>query len=357
MGCASEIFSDQGRNFESLLFHEICTIFQMAKQRTTPYRPSSNGQVERINREILFKIRAYLEDKQRDWDRYLPFIAMALRATVNESTGYSANRMMLGRDVTVPLDLLAGPAPPSVETPQVSSEYAENLQQTLHDVHAFARNQLSARLEKRKLLYDRSQFQTAYEVGALVYTINSSSKKGQSRKLQSVYCGPYIVTRRYSEILYQVQGRRERDQFVLHHDRLKLCKDRDIPLWLQRKRAHILQNGPPPVMDLDESLHLESLWPDTPDTPDNSVNPDQTPLIDGEVSDSNLDPFTDVGFDPAGFGDPSSPPAASCDPPSPPSAVPLQLPGMRTNRDPVPGRQRHMTRPTRLPAWLQDYTQ
>jgi transposase InsO family protein len=350
MGCASEIFSDQGRNFESSLFHEICAMFQMAKQRTTPYRPSSNGQVERVNREILFKIRAYLDDKQRDWDQYLPFIAMALRATVNESTGYSPNIMMLGRDVTVPLDLLAGPAPPSVESPQPTSDYVEGLQQRLHDVHAFARGQLSAKLEKRKLLYDRSQYQTTYEVGDLVYVINSASKKGQSRKLQSVFCGPYVVTHRYSDILYQVQGRRERDQFVLHHDRLKLCKDRDIPAWLQRKRAQILQNGPPPILDLDDSLHLESLWPD-----DSKDAPDQTLLNSGGVlpDSTNSDSFMDLGSDPVGPGDPPSPPAESSDP----SLPPLHLPGMRSNRGPVPGRQRHMTRPTRLPTWLQDYTQ
>ena len=29
---------------------------------------------------------------------------------------------------------------------------------------------------------------------------------------------------------------------MLHHDRLKPCEDRDIPLWLSRKRSHILSN-------------------------------------------------------------------------------------------------------------------
>ena len=42
-GCPFEIFSDQGRNFESLLFAKLCEILRIHKTRTTPYRPSGNG--------------------------------------------------------------------------------------------------------------------------------------------------------------------------------------------------------------------------------------------------------------------------------------------------------------------------
>ena len=41
------IHSDQGRNFESNLFQEICKLLDIVKTRTTPYRPALNGQVER----------------------------------------------------------------------------------------------------------------------------------------------------------------------------------------------------------------------------------------------------------------------------------------------------------------------
>ena len=43
------IHSDQGRNFDGNLFKAVCQIYQVAKTRTTPYRPCSNGQVERYN--------------------------------------------------------------------------------------------------------------------------------------------------------------------------------------------------------------------------------------------------------------------------------------------------------------------
>jgi hypothetical protein len=43
-GCPLEVHTDQGRNFDGNLFKSLCTILEVAKTRTTPYHPSSNGQ-------------------------------------------------------------------------------------------------------------------------------------------------------------------------------------------------------------------------------------------------------------------------------------------------------------------------
>jgi len=45
---------------------------------------------------------------QRDWDECLAAVMAAYRATPHESTGYSPNRLFLGREVRMPLDLVMG---------------------------------------------------------------------------------------------------------------------------------------------------------------------------------------------------------------------------------------------------------
>ncbi len=52
-------------------------------------------------------IRCFLSEGQEDWDCVLPQLAGAIRGSVNRQTGFSANTMMLGRDVWNPIDIMA----------------------------------------------------------------------------------------------------------------------------------------------------------------------------------------------------------------------------------------------------------
>ena len=92
-----QIFCDQRRNFESKLFTALCEVLEIHKARTTPYRPSANGQVDRYNRTLMDAVRCYITDSQARWDLHLQQIAGALRSPVNRSTNYTANKLMLGR--------------------------------------------------------------------------------------------------------------------------------------------------------------------------------------------------------------------------------------------------------------------
>ena len=117
-----EIHTDQGRNFESDLFQEVCCLLEITKTCTTAYHPSSNGLVERCNGTLGSMIRSYLEDGDKDWDRFIPMLTAAYRSTVHSSTGFTPNYMMLGRETTTPVDLQF----PCLDYEQgESSEYAQ----------------------------------------------------------------------------------------------------------------------------------------------------------------------------------------------------------------------------------------
>lgn len=96
-GCPFQIFTDRGRNFESKLFTAVCNLLEMHKVCTTPYRPSANGQVEPT---LMDSFRCYIDKAQDCWDKYLAQIAGALRSVVNRHSGFTANELMLDREVS-----------------------------------------------------------------------------------------------------------------------------------------------------------------------------------------------------------------------------------------------------------------
>ena len=64
---------------------------------------------------VLAMIRC-IENKNRAWDRDLPLLAMVLHSTVNRNTGFTANKLMVGRETTQPIHLLLGLPNTSVQS-------------------------------------------------------------------------------------------------------------------------------------------------------------------------------------------------------------------------------------------------
>lgn len=113
-------------------------MLKIHKTRTTPFRASANGQVERFNRTLMDAVRCYVSKTPREWDVYIPQIAEALRSSVNRSTGYTPNMLMLGRETTQPVDLVF----PGQREEQPQDEYLANLTNSITTAHETARDVL-----------------------------------------------------------------------------------------------------------------------------------------------------------------------------------------------------------------------
>ncbi len=91
---------------------------------------------------------------------------------------------------------------------------------------------------RQKLTYDVKTHQCSFDRGDLVYKLDTSTKKGESKKLKPVWIGPFVVTEVVSPVLYRIEGHRKAS--VVHHDQIKICNDRVVPFWIRRKRHYLL---------------------------------------------------------------------------------------------------------------------
>ena len=136
-GVPNKIHSDQGRQFESNLFAEMCELLQIEKTRTTPYHPQSDGMVERFNRTLCAMLSTLVDDNQGNWDTLLPYVMIAYRSTEHETTGMTPNILMLGRETTTPLDICFE-MPPSIKS-ESTNEWVWELREKLETAHTFVR--------------------------------------------------------------------------------------------------------------------------------------------------------------------------------------------------------------------------
>ena len=225
-----ELHSDQGRNLEAALMKDVCRILGIKKTRTTAFRPQGDGFIERFNRTVQNMMSMYVKESQTDWDQVLPLVVSAYRATPQETTGQSPNLMMLGREVMMPVDLVAG-QPPG-EDPMENTEYGAKLRENLEKIHRMAREKSGREMSRQKKLYDRGKVEERYKRGDRVWEATSRRFKGRSPKLQKRWKGPRIVLKQCSDVTYLVGAGLRTVPKVVHFDRLKPYGGVIRPRWM-----------------------------------------------------------------------------------------------------------------------------
>ena len=245
--------SDQGRNFESRLFQELCDLLQVKKTRTSGYRPQSNAQVERFNQTLEAMLSKHVADHQKDWDRWLPYIMMAYRASPQESTKISPNMMVLGKEVRLPVDVVFRNSAEMPDVTQPTVQYTIGLREGLIQIHELARSELRKKAEYRKRHYDNHARQTGYRVGDAVWLFVPQKKMGISPKLQKFWRGPYYITGMLGDVNVRIQkSAKAMDNQIVHVDRLKSYQGMTVPpSWLKKFLAKDIKE---PIVDVTETM-------------------------------------------------------------------------------------------------------
>ena len=213
-GAPYQLHTDQGTNFESGLMKELCKTLGIDKSRTTPYHPSGNGGAERANSTIMNIVHTFARNDPQNWDKQLHTALMGYNSTKHAATGYEPNRLMFGRNIDMPADLMM-PPDPTIQ-PKPVDDYVRDYERRVRFCYQLAREKLQKAATAAKKYYDRDAHLNHYKTGDTVKIREVKMEKGQ--KFTDKYKGPFYVIDKLGDLTYRIaEGRNTRER-VLHHD-------------------------------------------------------------------------------------------------------------------------------------------
>jgi hypothetical protein len=168
----------------------------------------------------------FTEENQKDWDCYVPLMTMAYRATPQETTKISPNKLMFGREIDLPVDIMFGK--PEEIRYHLPEEYVSNKIEQMEMAFEYVRNNLAKNAVRQKRIYDLKSSGNNLEKGQKVWLFTPFQRKGLSSKLARKWTGPYIIIEKLGDVLFKIKkninNKKEKTKLV-HFDRLKLYFD------------------------------------------------------------------------------------------------------------------------------------
>jgi hypothetical protein len=226
------LLTDRAPEFESDLFNQLMKWLDVDKLRTTAYKPSTNGVAERFHRTLNSMLGKVVSESQRDWDERLPLVMAAYRASPHSSTGFSPNRLFLGRENRMPLDLVMGLPPEEKDDGESIDAFVLRQQELADAAYELAREQLQVAAERRKVAYDVRVKKQQHHVGDWVWYYYPRRYTGRSQKWQRSYIGPFLIVREIPPVNFVLQRSQRSKPFVVHGDKIKRCYSTTPVSWI-----------------------------------------------------------------------------------------------------------------------------
>jgi hypothetical protein len=97
-GMPKSVISDHGKNFESILFAQLCKLCQIQTSKSTFY--------QRMIKSIKQILTMYVDSKHSNWDIHLQSAVSSYNTNVQDSIGCSPYEVLFGRRPSVLADVI-----------------------------------------------------------------------------------------------------------------------------------------------------------------------------------------------------------------------------------------------------------
>ena len=224
VGLPKSVQSDQGSNFMSRTFQQVMKELGIEQCRSSAYHPESQGALERFHQTLKTMMKTYCFDTEKDWDEGLHLLLFAVRESVQESLGFSPFELVFGHSVRGPLKLLKEKFLSEDSQNLNLLDYVSNFRTRLMKACELAKLNLKSSQKTMKNRYDLNAVEREFKPGDKVLAFLPVPGK----PLQAKYFGPYVVSRKVSDVNYVLEtpDRRKQNQ-LCHINMLKLYLDRN----------------------------------------------------------------------------------------------------------------------------------
>ncbi|KAF4678833.1 DNA-(apurinic or apyrimidinic site) lyase [Perkinsus olseni] len=240
-----ELLSDRGGEFLNQIMGQICRTLGVTHLVSSGYRPETNGCTERINQELIRKLKIWADEFEGEWWRALPVVQHALRIIPRRDCGFSPFELLYGRVPHTMFDQMLQDVLYHVK-PEVDDYYLK-LKRTLTRIRERFGSLRSFSQDKREEEWNAQARAESFPIGCYVlYYRELGDMKGGSGKLVRRWHGPYVVTKKLSAVNYVLADCWDvdcawLDSFVAHTNHMVKCPD-DVKPHFEAKHTM-----PPPA--------------------------------------------------------------------------------------------------------------
>ena len=181
-GLPSSVVSDCGSIFASHFMGELYKILEIKRRMSTTFHPQTDGQTERLNREINTYLRIYVSDWQQDWAKWIKITQFVWNNTVSSVTTDS------------PFGITRSYSPClGTELADVSAPVAKDFMAIFSKVIAASEK---AKITMKSQANKHRSIASIYTIGDQVWlsTDNLHMLNRASKKLMEKWIGPYEIT-------------------------------------------------------------------------------------------------------------------------------------------------------------------